>query len=72
MSPRVQIHRGTDEPDGGPDALQTRLRQVALGDKDAFSQVCSALADSVYGLACRALRDPAQAEEAAQEVLVEI
>ena len=72
MSPRVQTRRGTAELDGGPDALQSCLRQVALGNKDAFDQVYSALAGSVYGLACRVLRDPAQAEEVAQEVLVEI
>lgn len=54
------------------DPLQKCLHQVALGDKDAFDQVYAALAGSVFGLARRVLRDPAQAEEVAQEVLVEI
>jgi RNA polymerase sigma-70 factor (ECF subfamily) len=48
------------------------LRRVALGDRDAFDQVYKAFAGPVFGLARRVLRDPAQAEEVAQEVLVEV
>jgi hypothetical protein len=48
------------------------LRRVALGDRDAFNHVYAAFAAPVFGLARRVLRDPAQAEEVAQEVLVEV
>jgi RNA polymerase sigma-70 factor (ECF subfamily) len=52
--------------------LEDRLRQVALGDRQAFDAVYEQLAGPVLGVARRVLRDPAQAEEVAQEVLVEI
>ena len=48
------------------------LSRVALGDRDAFDQVYTTFAGPVFGLARRILRDPAQAEEVAQEVLVEV
>jgi RNA polymerase sigma-70 factor, ECF subfamily len=53
----------------GPDEL---LRQVARGDEQAFRSLYSMIAPRVYGLARRVLRDPAQAEEVAQEALVEV
>jgi RNA polymerase sigma-70 factor (ECF subfamily) len=52
--------------------LDDWLHRVALGDRAAFDHVYAALAGPVYGLARRVLRDPAQAEEVAQEVLVEV
>ncbi|GAA2033355.1 sigma-70 family RNA polymerase sigma factor [Catenulispora yoronensis] len=52
--------------------LESCLHQVALGDRGAFDTVYQQLAGPVYGVARRVLRDPAQAEEVAQEVLVEI
>lgn len=55
-----------------PVDLEARLRQVAKGDREAFDHVYREMAGSVYGLARRVLRDPAQAEEVAQEVLVEV
>jgi RNA polymerase sigma-70 factor (ECF subfamily) len=48
------------------------LRRVSLGEKDAFDRVYAELSGPVYGLATRIVRDPAQAEEVAQEVLVEV
>jgi RNA polymerase sigma-70 factor, ECF subfamily len=53
----------------GPDEL---LRQVARGDEQAFRVLYEQLAPRVYGLAKRVVRDPAQAEEVAQEALVEV
>src|SRR4029453_8438912 len=53
----------------GPDEL---LRQVARGDEKAFAALYDLLAPRVFGLARRVLRDPAQAEEVAQEALVEV
>jgi len=45
---------------------------VACGDRKAFDQVYAAFAVPVFGLSRRILRDPAQAEEVAQEVLLEV
>jgi RNA polymerase sigma-70 factor (ECF subfamily) len=54
-----------------PDA-EDLLRAVAKGDEQAFGTLYELVAPRVYGLARRVLRDPAQAEEVAQEVLVEV
>jgi RNA polymerase sigma-70 factor (ECF subfamily) len=48
------------------------LRATARGDEQAFAELYDMVAPRVYGLARRILRDPAQAEEVAQEVLVEV
>jgi RNA polymerase sigma-70 factor (ECF subfamily) len=55
----------------GPD-LGGLLAHVARGDQAAFEQVYDRLAGPVYGLIRRVLRDPAQSEEVAQEVLLEV
>ena len=54
------------------EGLDGWLCRVSLGEKDAFDHVYAELSGPVYGLATRILRDPAQAEEVAQEVLVEV
>ena len=61
------------EPDPGaePD-LAAWLTQVARGDHHAFELVYGELAGPVYGVVRQVLRDPAQSEEVAQEVLLEI
>ncbi|GAA1622094.1 ECF RNA polymerase sigma factor SigK [Actinoplanes couchii] len=48
------------------------LRAVGRGDERAFAQLYDLAAPRVYGLIRRVLRDAAQAEEVAQEVLVEV
>ncbi|HET6478768.1 MAG TPA: ECF RNA polymerase sigma factor SigK [Actinoplanes sp.] len=48
------------------------LRAVARGDEKAFGKLYDLVAPRVYGLIRRVLRDPAQAEEVAQEALVEV
>jgi RNA polymerase sigma-70 factor (ECF subfamily) len=58
-------------PETPPDAGQL-LRAVAAGDERAFERLYDLVAPRVYGLIRRVLRDPAQAEEVAQEVLVEV
>lgn len=55
----------------GPD-LRELVRRVALGDQQAFGGVYDAVAGPVLGLVRRVLRDPAQSEEVAQEVLLEV
>lgn len=58
-------------PSAVPD-LEALMGQVAVGDRDAFTTVYDTVAGPVLGLVRRVLRDPAQSEEVAQEVLVEV
>ncbi|WP_243060594.1 ECF RNA polymerase sigma factor SigK [Nocardioides sp. SR21] len=55
----------------GPD-LSELLRRSGRGDEAAFAQLYDATAARVFGLAVRVVRDPAQAEEVAQESFLEI
>src|SRR5271170_1221301 len=48
------------------------LTLVARGDHRAFELVYEELAGPVYGVVRQVLRDPAQSEEVAQEVLLEV
>jgi RNA polymerase sigma-70 factor, ECF subfamily len=59
------------QPGGGAD-LDDLLVLVARGDESAFEAVYDRLAGPVYGVVRRVLRDPAQSEEVAQEVLLEV
>jgi RNA polymerase sigma-70 factor (ECF subfamily) len=58
-------------PGSEPD-LAAQLALVARGDHGAFELVYGELAGPVYGVVRQVLRDPAQSEEVAQEVLLEI
>ncbi|MFG2323178.1 sigma-70 family RNA polymerase sigma factor [Streptomyces sp. NPDC048568] len=64
------VHIGRN-PSSQPD-LQQLIHEVALGDQEAFAAVYDAMAGSVLGVARAVLRDQAQSEEVAQEVLVEV
>ncbi len=57
------------EPEHDLDAL---LGLVARGDQAAFEAVYDRMAGPVYGLVRKVVRDPAQSEEVAQEVLLEV
>jgi RNA polymerase sigma-70 factor, ECF subfamily len=59
------------EGDPGPD-LESLLAHVARGEQSAFEAVYDQVAGRVYGLARKVVRDPAQSEEVAQEVLLEV
>ncbi|TQL90348.1 RNA polymerase sigma-70 factor (ECF subfamily) [Actinoallomurus bryophytorum] len=48
------------------------LTHVARGDQAAFERVYDEVSGPVYGLALRIVRDPAQSEEVAQEVLIDV
>ncbi|MCT4351872.1 ECF RNA polymerase sigma factor SigK [Streptomyces sp. Je 1-79] len=61
--------RHGSEPD---DHVETLLSRAAEGDEAAFAGVYDALAQPVMGLACRILRDAAQAEEVTQDVMIEV
>ena len=58
-------------PEHQPD-LAALLALVARGDHRAFELVYGELAGPVYGVVRQVLRDPAQSEEVAQEVLLEV
>jgi RNA polymerase sigma-70 factor, ECF subfamily len=60
---------GADPADQELDVLLTR---VARGDTDAFEAVYDRLAAPAYGVIRKVVRDPAQSEEVAQEVLLEV
>ncbi|WP_374196700.1 sigma-70 family RNA polymerase sigma factor [Streptomyces sp. ISL-96] len=63
--------RVTGAPQRGPE-LSEVVALVAGGDQDAFASLYDAVAGPVYGLVLKVLRDPAQSEEVAQEVMVEV
>ncbi|MFF3848232.1 sigma-70 family RNA polymerase sigma factor [Streptomyces sp. NPDC002328] len=58
-------HTGASETD-------RLLLSVAAGSQDAFTRLYDAVAGPIYGIACQVLRDPARAEEVAQEVMLEV
>jgi RNA polymerase sigma-70 factor (ECF subfamily) len=54
------------------DDLEVLLGRVARGDEAAFEALCLAVAGTVFGVARAVVRDPFQAEEVSQEVLLEL
>jgi len=65
------------EPGASPEQADDRdldwlLARGARGDQGAFEQVYDRLAGPAYGLIRQVVRDPAQSEEVAQEVLLEV
>src|SRR5450432_598643 len=71
--PEIRAARPDPGPAEGEDQdLAFLLAQVARGDHQAFEAVYGQLAGPVYGVVRQVLRDPAQSEEVAQEVLLEV
>lgn len=66
-----EIARITGAPQRGPE-LSDVVARVTGGDHEAFATLYDAVAGPVYGLVLKVLRDPAQSEEVAQEVMVEV
>ena len=66
---RPQLARA--DPDGAEE-LDALLLRVARGDQSAFEAVYDRLAGPAYGVIRKVVRDPAQSEEVAQEVLLEV
>jgi RNA polymerase sigma-70 factor (ECF subfamily) len=70
---RPETRQLQPESDPGPERdLAGLLALVARGDHQAFELVYAQLAGPVYGVVRQVLRDPAQSEEVAQEVLLEV
>ena len=63
---------GPGRANGGSQDPARLLALVARGDHAAFEIVYDQFAGPVYGLVRKVLRDPAQSEEVAQEVLLEV
>ena len=62
---------GENAAPGQPD-LAELLRASARGEEQAFAELYDATSRRLYGLVLRVVRDPAQAEEVAQEAFLEI
>ncbi len=62
--------RGSSTPIGV--AVEDLLGRIARGDRTAFADLYDATASRVLGLIRRVLVDPAQSEEVAQEVFLEV
>ncbi|MEV6551350.1 sigma-70 family RNA polymerase sigma factor [Streptomyces sp. NPDC051597] len=60
---------GIQQPGPG---LPELLARTARGDEQAFSSFYDAVIGPVFGLVRSVLRDPAQSEEVAQEVLIDV
>ncbi|MFJ6016470.1 ECF RNA polymerase sigma factor SigK [Streptomyces sp. NPDC092952] len=52
--------------------LDDVMQKVAHGDKQAFSTLYDALAPMVFGIVVKVVRDRAQSEEVAQEVMIDL
>jgi RNA polymerase sigma-70 factor (ECF subfamily) len=72
-SPDVPASETRRSPAGEPEHdLDWLLGRVALGDQAAFEAVYDMLAGPAYGVIRKVVRDPAQSEEVAQEVLLDV
>lgn len=70
--PPLRRLRSVDPPaDASGDATALMMRVMA-GDERAFAALYDSLAPLVYGVCLKVIRNPAQADEVAQEVFVEL
>jgi RNA polymerase sigma-70 factor, ECF subfamily len=70
--PPGDLPAAAPQADEAAPRLDKLLRAVARGDERAYEIVYDETAGLVLGVARRVLRDPAQAEEVMQEVLLEV
>jgi RNA polymerase sigma-70 factor, ECF subfamily len=66
------VPSGASSPEGATPDLADLLKACGKGDQAAFAALYDATSARVVGLAVRVVRDPAQAEEVAQEAFLEI
>ena len=67
---RLRLHKSS--PADGKESVDDLLVRVAAGDEAAFGSLYDVVAGPVMGLVTRVVRDRPQAEEVAQEVLVDV
>lgn len=67
-----QSHSRGADATGQAALAEVVMTQVAHGDEAAFTHLYDQLADQVFGLVRRVMRDPAQSEEVTQEVFLEL
>jgi RNA polymerase sigma-70 factor (ECF subfamily) len=76
----VDVEHVRPVPDGAPEGvpsggdaarLSDLLRRSGLGDEAAFADFYDATSARAYGLALRVVRNPAHAEEVAQEAYLD-
>jgi RNA polymerase sigma-70 factor, ECF subfamily len=74
VDPIRPVAAGAPSPEGASSApdLADLLKACGKGDEAAFAQLYDATSSRVVGLAVRVVRDPAQAEEVAQEAFLDI
>ncbi|MFD3700056.1 ECF RNA polymerase sigma factor SigK [Streptomyces sp. NPDC058646] len=65
-------HTGHTGHTGRAAELAEVMQKVAHGDKHAFSALYDALAPLVFGIVIKVVRDRAQSEEVAQEVMIDV
>ncbi len=70
MPEPIPLRRGAEVRAREP--LEEVLARVARGDERAFSRLYDRMSPAVFGLARRVVRDPARAEEVAQEVFLQV
>jgi RNA polymerase sigma-70 factor, ECF subfamily len=68
---RGRVYRSQPDPEPGSDPNEL-LKLVARGDESAFATLYDLVSARLYGLVLRVVRDPAMAEEVAQEAMVEV
>ncbi|MER8186160.1 sigma-70 family RNA polymerase sigma factor, partial [Kitasatospora sp. NPDC094015] len=68
----MNVIRSSFGPPPRGEELQELVAKVAVGDHDAYRTLYRAVVGPVFGIVRRVLRDPAQAEEVAQEVMLEV
>ncbi|WP_411102916.1 ECF RNA polymerase sigma factor SigK [Streptomyces sp. cmx-4-9] len=72
MSRPLPFGRPRDAGDSGARGLEEVMQQVARGDKEAFSVLYDGVVNTVFGITLKVVRDRAQAEEVAQEVMIDL
>jgi RNA polymerase sigma-70 factor (ECF subfamily) len=69
---RERVRRVPDANGAARQDCDVLLQRVARGDEAAFERLYELVIGPLFGLVRRIVRDPAQSEEVAQEVMVEL
>ena len=72
MEPSLAPPPGLEPGGGATTELSTLITLSSRGDQQAFAELYDRTSAKVFGLARRVVRDPAQAEEVAQETFIAI